>query len=246
MYFGHQQSLDWCAEVAKLARHGLPQGVELFVMPSFPALVPAQRLLHGTSVSVGAQDVHWEDSGAFTGEVSPLELRDIGCTHVEVGHAERRRYFGENDDMVTAKTHAALRNGLVPVICIGETKRQPATIAAESCIKQLASALGSQQEFVAAGEARIVVAYEPIWAIGAAAPAPNAHIGTVCSALKQWLSDSGMSATSTVIYGGSAGPGLLARLGASTDGLFLGRFAHDVSALNDIIREAAERPIHAA
>lgn len=242
MYFTHRQAIDWCGSVAELAGpfgDRLPEGVEVFVMPSFVSLPGAAAQLENSTVGLGAQDLHWEDYGAFTGEISPVELRDIGCSYVEVGHAERRSIFGESDKIVADKTAAALRNGLTPVLCIGEpVNGEPAAAIAE-CLRQLHSALDGQFEHLSKGVSRLVVAYEPVWAIGAATPASEDHIRTVCGALRSWLHDRGIESATDIIYGGSAGPGLLSRLWPSVDGLFLGRFAHDTESLAAIIAEAA-------
>jgi triosephosphate isomerase len=236
MYFGHRQTLDWCARVAELA-HNHPAvasgAVELFVIPGYLALPSAVEILGGSRVLVGAQDLASADNGAFTGEVSGVELAEIGVSVVEVGHAERRRLFGETDEIVAEKTSAALRNGIAPVLCIGETvKSEPADAAAE-CLRQLASAL------LGAPEGRVIVAYEPVWAIGAAEPAPADYIRAVCAILSTSIATLVGRDRSVVIYGGSAGPGLLTELGSDVDGLFLGRFAHDTEALGRVLDEAA-------
>ena len=235
MYFGHAQTLDWIARVGELARThpAVVDGtVELFVIPSFVSIVPTIAALEGSSVLVGAQDLAAEDSGAFTGEVSGAELAEVGVRVVEVGHAERRSLFGETDEIVAAKTRAALRNGIAPVLCIGEsTKTSPADAAAE-CLRQLASALEG------AADGRVIVAYEPVWAIGAAHPAGPDYVSAVCRELHAAVADRPGSA---VIYGGSAGPGLLSELGGDVDGIFLGRFAHDPAALERVLDEAGAR-----
>jgi len=234
MYFGHAAALDWFRAVAEVAsaHPGVQSGdVELFVIPSFTSIPAALDVFAGTPVIVGAQDLFWEDRGAFTGEVSGAELAELGVGVVEVGHAERRRLFGETDEVVARKTTAALRNGLAPVLCIGELTASTPDAAAAEVIAQLDSALEG------APDGRVIVAYEPVWAIGAAEPAGAPHISAVCAALREHLDAAGR--TGTVIYGGSAGPGLLTRLGGSVDGLFLGRFAHDTAALAAVLDEAA-------
>lgn len=243
LYFDHEETLAWCRQVAQLAREHpalRQERVTLFVLPSFQALVPAGEILAGAGVALGAQDLHWEDRGAFTGEVSGVALQEVGCRYVEVGHAERRRLFGEDEKVVRAKTAAALRNRLIPVICVGEDKEGSVEQAAGVCVEQLRSALDVGDADL--GSRNIVVAYEPIWAIGAATPASAEHISGVCGRLKEWLEQQDRIPEWSVIYGGSAGPGLLARLGPEVDGLFLGRFAHRVEALTDIIDEAAGLP----
>jgi triosephosphate isomerase len=165
--------------------------------------------------------------------VSAAELAEVGVRLAEVGHAERRRWQGETDEVVAAKTAAAMRHGLTPVVCVGEVESGHPADAARESVRQLRSAL------TAAPIGRVIVAYEPVWAIGAAAPAPPAHIRASCAALAAELTQSADRAGSTVIYGGSAGPGLLAALGDTVDGLFLGRRAHDPAGLLAVLDEAA-------
>lgn len=247
MYMGHRETAAWLTEIATIAgRHeGVREGaVRLVVLPGFVSIPTAVTALAGTAAQVGAQDLFWEDSGAFTGEVSGATLRDAGCSHVEVGHAERRRIFHESDAVVAAKSAAAVRNGLVPIICVGEPERVPAAAAADICIAQLTSALA---DVPAHGEpVPVVVAYEPVWAIGADEYADAHHIDDVCKAVGGWLSEQQhLSAASDVIYGGTAGPGLLRQL-ACVDGLFLGRRAHDPEAVRQVLDEARDLLQHAA
>ncbi|GHB31834.1 triose-phosphate isomerase family protein [Salinicola rhizosphaerae] len=234
MYFGYAQTVDWCRHVARqLANHAavLDGRVCVFVLPSFPAILPALEAFAGTPVAVGAQNLYHSANGAYTGEVSGAMLAEMGCRYVEVGHAERRRLFGENDDIVAAKAQLALDEGLTPVLCIGEADRGSADEAIEECRGQIDSALG------AAGRDRpVVIAYEPHWAIGASAPASLDHIAAVCQGLRGHLRD---NPSASVIYGGSAGPDLLTRLAGQVDGLFLGRFAHDPTAFVSVVNEAA-------
>jgi triosephosphate isomerase len=236
MYFGHRQALDWCARVAELGRlhPAVASGrVEVFVIPSYLAVPSAIDIFEGTRVVVGAQDLASADTGAFTGEVSGAELAELGVGVVEVGHAERRRLFGETDEIVAEKSAAALRNGLTPVLCVGETEKTDPADAAAEVLAQLRSALAG------AADGRVIVAYEPVWAIGAAEPAPAEHIRSVCAILRESIASLGGRDGSAVIYGGSAGPGLLTELGSDVDGLFLGRFAHDTEALGLVLDEAA-------
>ena len=237
MYFGYQQTLQWCRSIAALLedepsiRNG---AVQVFVIPSFPMLAPALEIFDGLA-RVGAQNLFWADEGAYTGEVSPKVLKEMGCTVVEIGHAERRRYFAETDQQIADKTAAAWRNGLTPVLCIGEDQQCAPVEAARLCAQQLTAALAVAQGAGLAGD--LIVAYEPQWAIGAAQPASPHYIGAVCAALRQHCIDSGLQ-NARVIYGGSAGPGLLTQLGAHVGGLFLGRFAHQPDAFASILGEA--------
>jgi triosephosphate isomerase len=239
MYFGYQDTLAWCSRVRAIAvaSRAVSDGrVGLFVMPSFPCLSAVIEMFRGTAVEVGAQNLHFEDRGPFTGEVSGSMLSELGCRLVEVGHAERRRVFGESERVVARKVEAALRNGLRPVICVGEAEAGSAADAAQESIRQLESALAGAAAYGA--KAQVVVAYEPEWAIGADKPASEAHIAGVCQALRDFLSTVRPGAQDHLIYGGSAGPGLLGRLGDSVDGLFLGRNAHDADAVGAVLDEA--------
>ena len=236
MYFGHEQAREWFAAVAALPAR---PGVELFVIPSFLAIPAALERFADTPVTVGAQDLFWEDRGAFTGEISGEELVELGVGVVEVGHAERRRLFGETDETVALKTAAALRNGIAPVLCLGEITQGTPEEAAAFCLAQLDSALAE------APAGRVIVAYEPVWAIGAPEPAPADYIRAVCGWLRRAIAVLPGRDDSVVIYGGSAGPGLLTELGDDVDGVFLGRFAHDVSALAAVLDEAAAREVPA-
>ncbi|WP_279586830.1 triose-phosphate isomerase [Diaminobutyricimonas sp. TR449] len=240
MYFSHARTLEWCRAVADIARThpAIAQGTaELFVVPSYLS-VPAAREILGDLAQVGAQDLATEDVGAYTGEVSGAQIAELGCRVVEVGHAERRRLFGETEETVRAKTDAALRNSLAPVLCIGEAVQGTPSDAAAECIRQLDDALALARERGHLG--RVIVAYEPYWAIGAEEPASPAYISAVCTELREHVRGLTDFPNSAVIYGGSAGPGLLTEIGDSVDGLFLGRFAHDPAAVSSILDEAHE------
>ena len=242
LYFDHAETLRWSRRVAALARAHVAVvsgAIELAILPSTPSLSEVRRLVAGSAVRLGAQDLSCFDTGPYTGEASGRQLREVGCRYAEIGHAERRRLFGDDEERIRGKTAAALRNGLVPLLCVGEDMRGSPAAAAEQAVDQLRSALAGASGTT--GLPEVVVAYEPVWAIGAAQPAPAEHIRTVCAALAAELGDHG-DRTSRVIYGGSAGPGLLDELGAEVDGLFLGRRAHDVDGLAAVLDEAAARP----
>jgi triosephosphate isomerase len=199
---------------------------ELFVLPPFPALAAARAELSGTNVGWGAQDVHPADAGPHTGDVSGPMLVDLGCRYVEIGHSERRRDHHEGDRLVAAKVAAALRWGLTPILCVGERRpgRPPAVRAMVA--RQLTGALGAlgRPEL-----GRVVIAYEPVWAIGMGAQAaPVAHIAAAHAAIHGWLS-ARHAGDVRVIYGGSVDLGNAAEILAlpGVDGLFVGRAALD-------------------
>ena len=231
-YLGHRGTLTWASAVAEALRDGPQPGLELFVLPSFPTLTAVAQILAGSGVAVGAQDLSADDAGNRTGEVTGAMLAEIGCRYALTGHAERRFLFRETDAVVAAKTRAAIRHGLIPVVCVGETERVPTGTAVEVCTQQLADALPGDKPI----SSRLLVAYEPGWAIGADRPASDGHIIGIIAGLRDELRR--RAPDSAVIYGGSAGPGLLTRLGHAVDGLFLGRFAHDPDALAAVVAEA--------
>lgn len=230
-YFSVSRARCWVREVAALAPTITSLGVEVAVLPSFPMLVDTGRTLAGTGLTWGAQDVAPSAAGAQTGEVLADVLAELGCRYAEVGHAERRSLFGEDDRTVQAKTRAAVDAGLVPLLCVGEVDHGPAEHAASACVRQVHDALDRHPD------AEVVVAYEPRWAIGADRPAPADHVRQVARALRATLAE--RPGPARVLYGGTAGPGLAAALGTEVDGLFLGRRAHDVAALAAVIQEVA-------
>lgn len=239
LYLDVESTVKWSRAVADLARAhpALAQGrVRLFVLPSLPALPRVREAFAGTLVGVGAQDLFWEDRGPFTGAVSGADLKAIGCAYAEVGHAERRALFGDDDEAVRRKLAAALRNGLTPVLCVGESVESGADAAAVQTGDELESALGALPR---AGSGReLIVAYEPRWAIGQAEAASPDHVGTVIGELRATLKADSRVPAASVLYGGSAQPGTLSALAGRADGLFLGRFAHDPRRLALILDEA--------
>ena len=238
MYFSHARTLEWVRAVAEIcAQHPATADgvVQFFVIPTFPSVPAVVDLARPAGIAVGAQDVAEEDDGPFTGEVSAAELAELGATLAEIGHAERRRLFGETPEVTARKAHAALRNGLAPVLCVGEPERGDPARAAEDCIAQLTSALDPARAAGSGGG--LLVAYEPFWAIGAAEPASPDHVRAVCGALREHVAGDALFPDAKVIYGGSAGPGLLSQIADDVDGMFLGRFAHDPEAVRKILDE---------
>ncbi len=237
-YFGHARALAWLSDVAERVRDRAPiagGAVRLVILPTYLQIPAALQAFAGSPVQIGAQDVSAHPSGAFTGEIAAAELAELGVTWAEIGHAERRRLFGETDADTTAKAAAALGAGLRPLLCLGESEQAAPEAAASAVVVQLRASLSD------APAGAVTVAYEPVWAIGADAPASAAHVSAVARSLREALADLPERAGSTVVYGGSAGPGLLTRLGDAVDGLFLGRFAHDPEQLLQVIDEAASR-----
>ena len=169
-----------------------------------PALVEAAK---GSSIHIGAQNMHQEKEGAFTGEISGDMLKDVGVTHVVIGHSERRQYFNETDETVNLKTKAALDLGLTPIVCVGESLEQREAGETESVVsKQVAEAFEGLTE---SEVEKTVVAYEPIWAIGTGKTATADDANQVCQAIRETLLDlHGEEAANAtrILYGGSVKP----------------------------------------
>ena len=216
---------------------------DLFVLPPFPAIFVARDRLAGSNVAWGAQDVHPDDWGAHTGDVSAPMLADLGCTYLEVGHSERRRYHGETPDLIAAKVGAVLRWGMTPILCVGEAERRGPEAALATVVPDLEHCL----ELVPAGSiAAVVIAYEPVWAIGEhATPAAPDEIRAVHQGLHAWLDRRGPTGAEVrVIYGGSVeesiAPLVLGQPGV--DGVFVGRRALDPVAFAAIARVPVPDP----
>lgn len=143
MYFDLEKTSKYITESAALAPYALSCNVDIFLIPDFLSLTAASTILRfeAPTVKLGAQDCFWEDSGAYTGEVSPAVLRQIGCSMVELGHAERRRLFGETNQIVAKKARAVLRNGMIPLVCIGEKAKGSIEVAVDECREQVVSIL---------------------------------------------------------------------------------------------------------
>ena len=193
----------------------VPQDVkpEVIIAPVFPYLPMAVEMTKGTPIHVAAQNMHWEEKGAFTGEVSPAMLVDIGVTHVILGHSERRTYFNETDETVNKKTKAALAHNLTPIVCCGETLEQREQGIMQSWIEsQIEKAL---EGLTAADVKKVIIAYEPIWAIGTGKTATFEQAEEVCACIRETVKAMFDEATSDAVriqYGGSVKP-------ATIDGL---------------------------
>lgn len=162
-------------------------------------------------------------------------LSEVGVKIVEVGHAERRRLFGEDDATVAKKAAAVSRNGMIPLVCIGEQTRGDIGVAVDECRTQVEAVMGGVPS-----TAEVALAYEPVWAIGASEPAGEEHVLRVVEGIRRLDCVKSRRGVTRVVYGGSAGPGLYERLKTGLDGLFLGRFGHDPERFVKTIREVAE------
>ena len=214
--------------------------IQPFVIPSFTAVREVKRALAGTRVKVGAQNMHWADAGAWTGEVSPLQLKDCGLDLIELGHSERREHFGETDETVGRKTEAAVRHGFVPLICVGETLEERESGRADAVLTaQTQGALQFLDE--ARRAAPILFAYEPVWAIGERGIPATSDYADARQALIKRAAAAVLPAEPPVLYGGSVNPGNAAELISRphVDGLFIGRSAWAPEGYIDILRRAS-------
>jgi triosephosphate isomerase len=190
---------------AKLA---FPLGnTKVIVCPPFTSLSLAHSLLAGSAVALGAQNMYTEDEGAFTGEISPAMLKEVGCTYVILGHSERRQYFGETNEFINKKARKAIASGLIPIICVGETLEQREKNITDQVVT--AQVKGVLKEISSAEVENLIIAYEPIWAIGTGKTATPAQAQDVHLLIRKILGQlySWSTAEKVVIqYGGSVKP----------------------------------------
>ncbi|WP_417812549.1 triose-phosphate isomerase [Thalassospira alkalitolerans] len=210
--------------------------IQRFVIPPFTTLSDVTSRLAASSVKVGAQNMHWDDAGAWTGEISPLMLTDCGADIVELGHSERRTHFGETDDTVGRKTAAAVRHGLIPLICIGETLSEREVGQAQDVLA--AQVRGALKYLTPAQKsAPILLAYEPVWAIGANGIPATSDYADARQAEIIEVAQQVLGHKIPCLYGGSVNPDNCAELikCPHIDGLFIGRSAWAVEGYLDIL-----------
>lgn len=240
MYFSLKKTQDYTSDLLAVLPT-IPDDqlskVDVFLIPDFITVIPTGQQIKeaNSNLWLGAQDSHWEDGGAYTGEVSPAVLKEAGVKIVEVGHAERRRIFGEDDEITAKKAAAVAKNDMIPLVCIGEKTKGDINVAVDEVAVQVDAVMKLVPD-----EAEVVLAYEPVWAIGASQPAGEDHILKVVDGIRNLKSVQGRTGQTRVVYGGSAGPGLFERLSSGVDGLFLGRFGHDVAQFVRTVKEVIE------
>jgi len=215
------------------------KGVEVVVAPVFTALNSAATAAAGSQIKLAAQDCYWEEEGAFTGEVAPKLLKDAGCSHVIIGHSERRHYFGETDETVNRKTQAALAAGLTVLLCIGETLAQREASNTFSVIES--QVRGGLQGLSAEEIKQLVIAYEPVWAIGTGKTASDEQAQQAHAFIRQLVAKLYSQADADqmrILYGGSVKPenvkGLMAQ--ADIDGALVGGASLKADSFAAIVR----------
>ncbi|MEG6584914.1 triose-phosphate isomerase [Dendrosporobacter sp. 1207_IL3150] len=231
------EAVSLAQELAKLTADA--KDVDIVVCPTFTSLFVVKEALNGTNVKLGAQNMHWEKQGAFTGEISPGMLNDAGCQYVIIGHSERRQYFAETDETVNNKLKAALANGLIPIMCCGESLEQREAGTTEAIV-------GAQVEAGLAGltaeqVAGLVIAYEPIWAIGTGRTASSDDANAVCAFVRRTVAKLfGQDAADQVRvqYGGSVKADNIAELMAKSDidGALVGGASLDAAGFSKIVK----------
>ncbi|MFM1525489.1 MULTISPECIES: triose-phosphate isomerase [Helcococcus] len=216
----------------------LNKEVEAVVCPPFINLVLAKELLKDTNVEVGAQNAHFETSGAFTGEVSPVFLKDLGVKYVILGHSERREYFGESDELINKKVKSMLENGLLPILCCGETLEERESGKAQDKVKvQLEADLKglSVEDFD-----NVVIAYEPIWAIGTGKTASADDAEEMCAYIRSLVKDLFGDAAAEKVriqYGGSVKPSNVKEImsKANIDGALVGGASLEAESFSKLV-----------
>ncbi|MCJ1368161.1 hypothetical protein MMC16_007302 [Acarospora aff. strigata] len=238
MYYDISQTQAFIEGVRDLSAHAAEHDIDIFVIPDFLNITAASRILEGTNVMLGAQDAFWEDRGAYTGAISPAVLKQAGCQIVEIGHAERRGIFGETDGQVALKAKAAVRNGLTPLVCVGEKARSPVAseavgLALRECIPQVMSVLAAVP-----ADVEVILAYEPLWAIDRSESASPDHVVAVTQQLRNLTAT--RKGLTRILYGGRAESGAFQMLKEGVDGLFLDSIVHDPDTLRNIITELGQ------
>ena len=191
--------------------------VEILVCPTFTALYAVNNEIKGSNINLGAQNLLWEPKGAFTGEISPAMVKDTGCSYVIIGHSERRQYFGETDETVNKRTKAAFGAGLVPVVCVGETlEERESNITFKVIETQIRGGLAN---LTAEEAATVVIAYEPVWAIGTGKTATPEQAQEVHAFIRKLYAELYKDAADKVriLYGGSVNPKNVSELMKQTD-----------------------------
>lgn len=205
MYEIQAEAIELAGEIVAGVGDGLAR--EAVLCPPFTAIAAVANEVAGTPVALGAQNLHWEKSGAFTGEISAPMLSALGCRYVIVGHSERRALFGEDDEGCARKLHAVAEGRMVPILCVGETLKQREAGETEAVVTgQLGGALKSWKS---KGGDDLVIAYEPVWAIGTGVTATPDQAADVHGLIRKFLAGAlgdSVAAGTTILYGGSVKP----------------------------------------
>ena len=228
------------AETLKASAFASTDKAQPFVIPPFPYIAEVAGILFGSGVKVGAQNMHWADQGAWTGEVSPLMVKDCGATLVELGHSERRTHFGETDETVARKVAAATKHGLTALVCIGDTRSEyEAGATADVLARQTRYAL---RDVGRDAPGKVILAYEPVWSIGEGGIPADPDFANAQHGKLKALTAEITGAPLPILYGGSVNPQNCCALAAMSDidGLFIGRSAWDPAGFIGIIEAVTQ------
>ncbi len=235
------ETLDFCQRLKDEINALQGKQIEAAVAPPFTAVAAATHALQGTSISIAAQNVFWAESGAYTGEIAPRMLKDAGCRMAIVGHSERRQYFHETDDSVNRKAAALVKEGLVPIVCIGETlaeRNERVTFqVVERQIREGLKGLSVKHPRF------LVIAYEPVWAIGTGQTATPQQAQEVQAFIRKLLGEffsSSIAKGIRILYGGSVKPDNTAEIMAmeDVDGALVGGASLEINSFCQIIKMA--------
>lgn len=243
MIAGNWKLFKTCTEAAEAAEKlaALTSDVtstDIMIAPSYTSLMLVSEKLKGSNINVGAQNMFWERQGAYTGEVSAEMIVSTGCSHVIIGHSERRQYFGETDESVNKKINAAIKAKLVPVLCIGETESQRDDDQTFSVLdKQVKMGL---EGFLSGDLNSLIIAYEPVWAIGTGKTATSGQAQEVHHFLRSLLKknfDDNLAGSIRILYGGSVKPDNIAELMSmqDIDGALVGGASLDPETFSRIV-----------
>lgn len=194
------------------------ENVEVVICPSFTNLSEVGEMLVESTVGVGAQNCHWEKEGAFTGEISVDMIKSVGCSYVIIGHSERRKYFGETEETVNKKIASVITGGLIPIICVGETLEERESEKTMEVVKR--QVLGGLEGFDEGYLDKLIIAYEPVWAIGTGKTATPDQAEEVHSQIRSLLSERfspAFAESRRILYGGSVNPGNVKELMSEKD-----------------------------
>jgi triosephosphate isomerase len=216
------------------------QGVEKVLCPPFVSLVAARAIIKGSTVKLGAQNVFYEEKGAFTGEISPLMLASL-CDYVIIGHSERRQYFGETNEIIDKKIKAAIKNGIKPIFCVGETLEENEAGQTRDVLGRQLMASSDRFNFLSG----CVIAYEPIWAIGTGRSASGDDANKTIGFIRQFISHlhgRGVANTVRILYGGSVTAANIAEFmrKSDIDGALVGGASLKAADFVSIVKQASE------
>jgi triosephosphate isomerase len=227
MHKNQAESLEF-VQLFKSELENTDEAREIVLFVPFTSLSLLSKTLHGSSIRLGAQNIHWADFGAYTGEIAGDMLTEVGVNYVVVGHSERRQYFGETDETVNLRLKAAQKHGLTPILCVGETKQQRDARETENIIiNQL------KQDLVGVDQTKLVIAYEPIWAIGTGDTCETKEANRVIGLIRQQLTEKNV----TIQYGGSVKPDNIDEIMAQKeiDGVLVGGASLDAKGFARIV-----------